>query len=62
MLVPVPPFAIVALSTDSNGVIAIEGVQGGGGSFEILVQFVIQDGSQPFGFGLSNAVQLEFLP
>ncbi len=62
MVVPVPPTVVKILGTDGNGEIFIPGVPGGGGPFSAFVQIVSEDGGQPQGFAISNAVQADFLP
>lgn len=61
-LVPVPVLDAIAVNTDGAGNFAITGIPGGGGPATFYVQFVIVDGGQTLGFGLSNAVQVDYLP
>ncbi len=62
-LVPVPWLAFTPLTTNGAGAITLNGaVPGGGGPFSAWLQFAIVDGAQAQGFGLSNAVRLDFLP
>ncbi|MFT7461908.1 MAG: hypothetical protein ACI9EF_000242 [Pseudohongiellaceae bacterium] len=61
-LVPLPSFSIVAMTTSVGGNIMINNIPGGSGPASLVAQYVIVDGAQPVGFGLSNAVQLNYLP
>ena len=61
-LVPLPSFGIFAMTTGAGGQILINDIPGGSGPATIVAQFVLVDGTQPLGFGLSNAVQLNYLP
>ena len=61
MLVPVPVLLVVSIVSDANGALSIP-VSGGGGPASVVIQAVAPDGSQPFGFALSNAIQFDFLP
>jgi hypothetical protein len=60
-LVPVPFLVAVPLAADAFGALAVP-VPGGGGPLTVYVQAVVPDASQPHGFALSNAVQVELLP
>ncbi len=48
--------------TDATGEVSLPGVAGGGGPLDVVIQFVIDDSTQPAGWALSNAVQVELLP
>lgn len=61
-LVPLPSFGIVALTTGAGGQLLINDIPGGSGPATIVAQYVLVDGAQTLGFGLSNAVQLNYLP
>jgi hypothetical protein len=61
-LVTLPIQYVVPLVTDGVGTASLPGIAGGGGPFDVYLQAVIVDAGQPQGFGLSNAVLLEFLP
>ncbi len=61
-IVPVPPTAVKVFGTDADGEIFLPGIPGGGGPFSVYVQVVAEDGGQPFGYAISNAVQADFLP
>ncbi len=62
MLVPVPFVATLPMSTDSLGEYELNGIAGGIGPLSLILQFVLSDPAQIRGVGLSNAVQLDFLP
>ena len=49
-------------STDTNGELSIPGIPGGGGPVTGYLQAIVVDGSQPQGFGFSNALELDVLP
>jgi hypothetical protein len=61
-LVPLPILKLVAAGTDSEGSLVLPGIPGGGGPITGYLQAVLVDPAQPAGYGLSNAVQLDFLP
>jgi hypothetical protein len=61
-LVPVPFLDILGLTTDASGQILLANIPGGGGPVSIIAQFVLVDGAQAAGYGLSNAVQVDYLP
>lgn len=62
LIVPIPATIVVPTSSDANGEILATGIPGGQGPFSLYVQVLHVDGSQPFGYGISNAVQIDFLP
>jgi len=60
-LLPVPPLLVAPLSTGPTGTAAVA-VPGGLGPASLCVQSVHADASLPGGYGLSNAVKLQFMP
>jgi hypothetical protein len=60
-LVPVPWSLFLSLATDGSGSILIP-VSGGNGPLSMYAQFIVQDGAQAQGWGLSNAVRIDLLP
>ncbi len=62
LIVPLPIQRLMAYPTDGSGNLLLSGVGGGGGPVTAFLQAVVVDPVQPFGYGLSNAVQLEVLP
>jgi len=62
LLVPVPILGLFPLTTDGAGQISIDDIPGGGGPVSIIAQFVLVDGAQALGYGMSNAVQVDYLP
>jgi hypothetical protein len=60
-LVPVPILLMVPLFTSPSGAIQLPGIQGGGGPFSVYIQTIVADGSQPAGFGFTNAVRMDLL-
>ena len=62
-LVPVPILDILPGMTDGAGEWLLPGIiAGGGGPFTFYVQSAYLDASQPAGFGISNAVEVQILP
>ncbi|MHC4846327.1 MAG: ligand-binding sensor domain-containing protein [Planctomycetota bacterium] len=61
-LVTVPVLLSVGLPTDGSGAASLPGIVGGFGPLDVYVQAVTLDPGQPLGYGLSNAVRMEFLP
>ena len=54
--------AIKVFVTDGSGEVFLPGIPGGG-DFTAYLQFIIDDAAQvPFGYGFSNALQVDFLP
>lgn len=62
LLVPLPAVFQITLVTDGNGEITIPGIPGGNGPATIYAQCAMIDPSTPSGYGLSNALRLDFLP
>ncbi len=63
VLVPDPTGALVTwIQTDAEGRATVPGIPGGGGPFELYVQALVADLSQPGSYTFSNAVRGEFLP
>jgi glucose/arabinose dehydrogenase len=60
-LVPVPPFCIHVYGTDANGDLTLT-APGGGGVFDVFLQYLILDAGATTGMGLSNAIQATFQP
>jgi hypothetical protein len=60
-LVPDASLVLGPVSTDASGELAAT-VPGGSGPVTLYVQALLVDGSQPLGFGLSNAVRIDLLP
>lgn len=61
-LVPLPAVVVAPVVTDAAGKFLLPNVPGGGGPFSAYVQMVVQDPAQVKGYGLSNAVRLDFKP
>jgi hypothetical protein len=61
-VVPVPSSFLVPAVTDAAGDFSLLGFAGGGGPATLFVQAICIDPAQAFGFGISNAVQVDFLP
>ncbi|MCZ6596233.1 MAG: hypothetical protein O7B99_01190, partial [Planctomycetota bacterium] len=61
IIVPVPPFLTVDLTTDATGQVSLT-VPGGLGPFEAYAQMGVVDPTQPGGYQISNAVLIEQLP
>jgi hypothetical protein len=61
-LVPVPAFLVVPDMTDAAGGWSFTGLPGGAGPTSLFLQVVYTDPSLAGGFGVSNAVQLDYLP
>ena len=59
---PIPVQFVVPVVTDAAGAFALPGIPGGGGPLELYLQAAVLDPGLPLGFGLSNAVKLQFLP
>ncbi len=60
ILVPAPDFLIGPFTTDSNGEVQVGSVAGGGGPFDVYVQFVIVDGGAVAGRSMSNGILAHF--
>jgi len=60
-LVPVPALAIRAFPSDTTGTLQLL-IPGGGGPVVGYLQAVTVDGALPGGYGLSNALEVNFLP
>ena len=56
ILVPAPDFLIGPFTTDSNGDVQVGAVAGGGGPFDVYVQFVIVDAGAVAGRSMSNGI------
>ena len=62
-LIPVPVMTITPAFTDPSGSWTLPaGIVGGGGPATLYVQAAYLDAGQPFGFGITNAVQVDILP
>jgi hypothetical protein len=61
-LVPVPWTFLFGTTTDASGTLLLPNLPGGGGPFSAYLQAVTVDGSLPFGYGFSNAIQADYLP
>ncbi|HTE04980.1 MAG TPA: FG-GAP-like repeat-containing protein, partial [Planctomycetota bacterium] len=53
---------IVPLVTNGAGQITVPGILGGFGPASVVIQYVIKDAGQPFGYAMSNAVAPFFMP
>jgi FG-GAP-like repeat len=62
ILAPNPIETLYPFTTSASGQIFVPGILGGGGPFSLYVQFGIVDPTQAFGFALSNALRVDFLP
>lgn len=60
-LAPLPLLLVVPVVTDAAGRLLLT-VPGGGGPLVFALQAVVVDAAQPFGYALSNAVQVALLP
>ena len=61
-LLPVPAAFLIGGATDGTGSWSLAGIPGGLGPATLFAQVVVIDPAQGQGFGLSNAVQVDFLP
>jgi hypothetical protein len=59
LLVPVPILKSIPFATNASGGFTLPALAGGGGPVTGYLQAVLVDESQPLGFGLSNALQLD---
>ena len=50
------------LATDAHGELILTDVPGGLGPFDLWLQCLVKDATQPHGFSISNAVKAHFLP
>ncbi|HEX9795110.1 MAG TPA: hypothetical protein VGC54_14095 [Planctomycetota bacterium] len=62
LVVPVPPARLVAVTLDADGRFLLPEVPGGRGPRTLYVQAVHRDTAQAQGWGISNALRVEFLP
>jgi hypothetical protein len=60
-LVPLPLLVVLAAPADATGTLALL-VPGGAGPVTAYVQAVVEDASEPLGYALSNALEVELLP
>jgi len=60
MLVPFPALSLFPRMTDANGEISNPNVTSTGMPLTFFLQYIVVDGAQPAGFGLSNALFVEF--
>jgi hypothetical protein len=60
-LVPLPLLAILTAPADATGTLSLV-VPGGSGPVTAYVQAVAEDASAPFGYVLSNALEVDLLP
>ncbi len=61
-VVTVPVAAYFPLFTDGQGEIHIPGLPGGGGPLTVYLQYLHVLSGGPLGYGLSNAVEVQFTP
>ena len=61
-LIPIPPLLLWSYTVDERGRVLIEDVPGGGGPLTVFAQFAHLDPSEPLGFSISNALQIEIQP
>ena len=62
VLVPSPDVILGPFPTNGSGSLLIPGVPGGGGPFDVYIQFVILDGGATFGRSFSNSLAVHYLP
>lgn len=62
LLVPVPAQFIKPFGVNGAGEVLLAGVPGGGGPVTVYIQFASTNGSAPFGYGFSNALEVVVLP
>ncbi len=60
-LLPMPPLVCTSYAVDDRGRVLLPAIEGGDGPATVFAQFAWLDGLQPFGFGISNALQIELL-
>jgi hypothetical protein len=60
-LVPALYLGVAALLTSPTGTLNAK-LPGGGGPIDVYVQALVVDPGQPFGFAISNALRISFLP
>jgi hypothetical protein len=61
-VVPVPALVVLVDQTDLTGGWTLNGISGGGGPSTYFLQALYLDAAQTDGLGISNAVQVDFLP
>ena len=61
-LVPVPFLPAAALYADAKGEVFLPGIPGGGGPLVLYLQALHQDPALPAKIGISNGLEVEFLP
>jgi len=61
-VIPIPTSFLFPGVTDAAGEFSLAGVAGGGGPATLFVQAIYLDAAQAFGFGISNAIQVDYLP
>ncbi|MFT7464613.1 MAG: hypothetical protein ACI9EF_002969, partial [Pseudohongiellaceae bacterium] len=62
ILVPAPDFLVGPFVTDGSGDVLISAVAGGGGPFDVFVQYVIVDPGAVLGRSMSNGIQAHWQP
>src|SRR5262249_22411648 len=62
ILVPAPTFLVIGFATDASGTLSISGVPGGGGPFDVYIQWIVLDAGATTGKALSNAELVSWLP
>lgn len=61
-LVPSPDVILGPFPSNGSGAVTISGVPGGGGPFDVYIQFIVQDPGASFGRSFSNGLSVHFLP
>ncbi|HED65016.1 MAG TPA: hypothetical protein ENJ09_05610 [Planctomycetes bacterium] len=61
-VVPVPGRTMFLGMTAADGTLSFGPILGGGGPATIYAQAAVRDPSIPTGFGISNAIEIQFLP
>ncbi len=62
VLVPAPDVLLFGFTADAAGTISLPGVPGGGGPFDIYMQWVVFDAGATFGKAFSNGLRISWLP
>ncbi|MFT5287803.1 MAG: subtilisin family serine protease [Planctomycetota bacterium] len=61
-LIPIPALKLIQIKLKADGSLNLPGITGGGGPVTAFLQLIYLDSSFPEGLGISNALELSFLP
>lgn len=62
VLVPAPDVLLFGFAADASGTISLPGVPGGGGPFDVWMQWVVFDAGATSGKAFSNGLRISWLP